>query len=415
MPSLFVATSFRILRSLVASLRPARHGGRFSWRHVLVLAGFLPLFLVMQGIHWLGFLLDELLFRGYRRVEIREPLFILGVPRSGTTHLHRVLAKDPQFTTFSTWECLFALSVTERRIWLALARVDRFVGSPAARLLNRIENLVFGHLDGVHPMRLQDPEEDYFSLTPVLACFILVLAFPHLAWIWRMGTFDRDMPAADRQRLLDFYESNLKRHLYVHGQDKRLLSKNAAFAPLAGSLVERFPDARFIVCLRAPAETLPSQLSSLRAGLDLFDVERVLPDFQDRLLAQLAFYYENLHQALASLPPERRAWIEMRALGPDLIHTVDQVYERLGLTSGPVFRYHLAQAQRDAKGYRSRHRYDAGQVGLTSAQIRERFDPLYQRFDRALARPGTPPGLAREAAEGMDVTHRPEYSNRGNA
>lgn len=381
MLQLFFATTARMLSVAATSILPGRLGKRPSWRRTLVMLGFLPLFLLIQGIHWLGFLLDELLFRGYRRVEVREPLFVLGVPRSGTTHLHRVLAQDEQFTTFSTWECLFALSVTERRFWMALARLDRRIGAPFAKLIDRLESSAFAGLEQVHPMRLGDPEEDYFSLTPVLACFILVLPFPQASHLWRIGTFDRDMPAAERDRLLDFYEGCLKRHLFVHGPEKRLLSKNAAFAPLAGSLAERFPQARFIACLRPPGETLPSQLSSLRTGMDLFAVEHVVPDFQDRLLEQLAFYYENLQRVHAQLAPDRGVLVEMRSLGADLATTVEGVYDRLGLPLSPAFRARLAQAQEKARHYRSAHRHLDEAIDAAAPLVADRLEAIYQRFD----------------------------------
>ena len=37
---------------------------------------------------------DDLLFRGWRKTKVREPVFILTGPRSGTTRLHRLLAQD---------------------------------------------------------------------------------------------------------------------------------------------------------------------------------------------------------------------------------------------------------------------------------------------------------------------------------
>ncbi len=399
---LFLATSARALALVTREILP-RRGARLSWRRLLVMAGFVPLFLVVQGIHWLGFALDEVFFRGYRRIRIREPLFVLGVPRSGTTHLHRVLAQDPQFTTFSTWECLFALSITERRFWLGFVRLDRLIGAPIARLATWIESHVFAGLDQIHPMQLGEPEEDYFALTAVLACFILILPFPGSELLWRMGRFDHDMSEHERNRLLDYYEGCLKRHLYVHGPDKRLLSKNAAFAPLAGSLAARFPDARFIACLRPPAETLPSQLSALRPGMRLFDVEAAMPDFRDRLLARLAFYYENLHRVLDSLPAQRCVILEMRSLGADLAATVHDAYRRLDLTASPTFQRRLLSAQEKARAYRSQHRYDAAMEGIDRALIEDRFGPIYDRFGFSANGARRPPaaiaGTSRAATE----------------
>ncbi|TVQ91813.1 MAG: sulfotransferase [Chromatiaceae bacterium] len=346
-------------------------------RRVLVMLLFLPVFALVQGLHWLGFLLDDILFRGWRRVEIREPLFVLGVPRSGTTSLHQVLAQDPNLTTFRTWECLFAPSVTERRCWLALAALDRRLGRPAARLLGWLERRIFAGLDAVHPMGLMTPEEDYFALMPILSCFILALPFPAFTHIWRVGAGDRDLAADERRRLLDFYADCLRRHLYVHGPERRLLSKNAAFAPLAMGLAARFPDARFIVCLRDPQETVPSQLSSIRGGLAFFGVPADSAPVRARLLDQLAFYYENLDRLRCALPPERHAAIGMPDLRGGLAATLTGVYGQLRLPVVPAFAAALAAADGQARGYRSGHRYSLTEFGLTPAAIRNRFAGAY--------------------------------------
>ncbi|EGV17826.1 sulfotransferase [Thiocapsa marina] len=359
---------------------------RPSAGRMLVMSGFIPLFALVQGIHWIGFLLDEILYRGYRRVVIREPLFVLGVPRSGTTYLHRLIARDTALTTFSTWECLFAPSITQRKFWLGLGRIDARIGRPLGRMLDWIERHAFKGLDTVHAMRLSDPEEDYFALMPVLACFILILPFPHSDLLWRMGLFDRDMPQARRARMMDFYHRCLQRHLFVHGPEKRLLSKNAAFAPLAGSLVASFPDARFIVCLREPHATLPSQLSSLEAGIDFFDVLSATPDFRERLTDQLGFYYKNLETALGERPEERCAWVTMRALQSDPARLMQAVYAQLGLPPNEELRGALARDASEPGTYRSSHAYSLEQFGLSRGDIDRDLGPVFARLAARSAR-----------------------------
>lgn len=382
MPKLFLSTSGRFLRLIWLSLTRSPSGrGLPSLRRLLLMLAFLPLFGLAQLIHWIGFLLDELLFPGYRKVKIREPLHVLGVPRSGTTHLHRVLARDAQFTTFSTWECFFALSVTERKLILGLAWIDGKIGRPLARLLNWVETRAFGALEGIHRVTLDAPEEDYFALTPILACFILVLPFPMSQLTWHMGSFDRDMPEPERKRILDFYEFALKRHLYVHGEDKRLLSKNAAFASLAHALVERFPDARFIVCLREPMETVPSQLSSIDGGLALFDLSSAKPLIHERLTEQLAFYYINLHDALAGLPDNRRAWLQMPDLVGNLSGSISHAYDQLELDMDAAFARQVAELSERSRGYRSGHSYKLEQFGISEEQVRERFQTAYENYE----------------------------------
>jgi hypothetical protein len=374
----FFVSCLRFLGLAVDALFRSPDGrSRLRPRRVLLMLAFLPALAVAQLIHWLGFLLDEILFRDYRKVKIREPLFVLGVPRSGTTKLHRVLAEDAHFTTFRTWECLFALSVTERRFWLGIAALDRRIGCPLGRGLARLERLVFASLDDVHAMTLNDPEEDYFALMPILSCFILVLPFPFSSHLWRMGRFDAQMPANERKRILDFYERCLQKHLYVHGPDKRLLSKNAAFAPLAQSLVERFPDARFIGCLRDPVETVPSQLSSIGPGLAFFGVPADSPVVRERMIDQLAFYYRNLTTAFDRLPANRAVWIPMTRMKAGIAATLTAVYEQLELPMAQSFAATLAAEDQHTRAYRSGHRYHLEQFGLDAADIYRRFSAAY--------------------------------------
>src|SRR6266478_9129632 len=49
---------------------------------------------------------DRQLYRGIAQQEIREPLFIVGLPRSGTTLLHTLLAADPEHRVPVTWEVM---------------------------------------------------------------------------------------------------------------------------------------------------------------------------------------------------------------------------------------------------------------------------------------------------------------------
>lgn len=346
---------------------------RVGPRRILVMAGFLPLFALVQLTHWAGFLIDEILFRGYRRVEIREPLFVLGVPRSGTTRLHQILAADQQFTTFTVWECLFGLSITQRRLWMGLGRIDGWLGRPLGRTIRWAERRIFAALDDVHPMTLTAPEEDYFALMPILACFILVLPFPFSERLWRMGTFDRDMPELEGKRILDFYTLCLKKHLYVHGPNKRLLSKNAAFASLAHALAARFPDARFIACLRDPRQTVPSQLSSIGPGLAFFGVPADSLPVRERFIDLLAFYYRNLGGLLQALPPGRAAWVTLPDIQAGVATALARVYRELRLPLSDDFAATLAAEDAHTRAYRSSHRYDLARFGLDDAAIRRRF------------------------------------------
>ena len=299
-------------------------------RRLLAVLLFLPLFLLLQVLHWIGFLLDEVFFFRYRQVDVSKPWFVLGVPRSGTTFMHRLLASDPSFTTFSTWECLFAPSISERYLWLGVGRVDRLVGRPLGRMLGWLEARSLAWIEDVHPMSLDAPEEDYLVFLPVLHCFVLIVPFPEADWVWKMGTFDRDLDADEKRRVMRWYRRCLQKHLYVHGADKTLLSKNASFAGMAGSLVETFPDAHLVMCERDALHVIESQFNALADGCRFFGHSADDPAFRSRLVDCLAFYYENLGDVRQALADHQYIDVPLWELSHEARAVIETINARFG-------------------------------------------------------------------------------------
>ncbi|MGB0514479.1 MAG: sulfotransferase [Wenzhouxiangellaceae bacterium] len=340
--------------------------------HAVLLFLVWPLFLLLQWLHWLGFALDELLFRGWRRVEVRQPLFVLGPPRSGTTHLHHVLSRDPDVTTFRMWECLFGLSVTGRRLLLLCGRVDRALGRPLGRLGGWIGRCLLSDMDDVHPFSMQAPEEDFLTLMPAMQCFILIVAFPDAEWLWRTARLDRDAPSSERRRLMRYYRACVQKHLYVYGPEKRFLSKNASFSGAAEALLEVFPDARILACDRDPRSTVPSQLSSLKPGLAATGFSGVPEVLRDRLTALLRFYYLHLFD-LARREPDRVAIVANADLKHRLAETVIAALTRLERPPGAEFRRRLDALAHESRQFTSGHRYTLAEFGLDEASIERAF------------------------------------------
>jgi len=360
----------------------AMHCDGRRWRGRLAVLLLWPAFVVVQLLHWLGFLLDEVLFRGWRRVEVRAPVFVLGPPRSGTTHLHHVLAADEQTTTFRLWECLFGLSVTGRKAVCGLARLDRMLGRPGGRAVDALTRRLAAGMDEVHPFALDAPEEDFLALMPVVQCFILVVAFPGAEWLWRTARLDASGDDRARRRLLRYYRACVQKHLYVHGPKRRFLSKNASFSGMAEALLEAFPDARILACTRDPKQTVPSQLSAIEPGLRAAGFDGVPMPVRDRFIDLLGFYYRHL-EALAGRQPDRVAVIENRDLRDRLDTVVRAAYRALGLELTPQFSAALAAAATASRGFRSGHRYTLAQYGLDAAGIERAFADVYAtgRFD----------------------------------
>ena len=346
----------------------------------LLLLGAFPLFVGLQLVHWLTLLLDELIFRGYRKVDVRQPVFVLGPPRSGTTHLHHVLSADAETTTFRAWECLFGLSITSRKIILGLARLDRATGRPFGRLGAWVGRKFLSPMDEIHPISLDDPEEDFLCLLPLASCFIQVVAFPNDPWIWRTARFDIELNESERAELLGWYRGCIQRHLYVRGPEKRFLSKNASFSGMPEALLAEFPDARILYTSRDPQAVVPSQLSSLRPALGLFGFAEPGDDFRDRLIDLLHFYYLHLAD-VAESNQGRMAMIYNDDLRDNLEDAVLGALRTTQLQASESFRSSLHAASAASRGFKSGHSYSLAEFGLDADELDSRFADVYERYD----------------------------------
>lgn len=314
-------------------------------RRALTLAAALPPYAVLQLAHAGGFAADRLLFRAERQQPVAAPLFVLGIPRSGTTFLHRLLAEDSsRFTTMSAWEAVLAPSVSERRCWQAMGTIDATLGSPGRRLRDALIRLAAGDFDSVHPTGADDAEEDYLALLPLAGCFLAALAAPERPELWRLAALDR-APEGERELLLGGYRRILQKHCHASGHSRQLLSKNAAFASWTGALAESFPDARFILCIREPEDALASQLSAIAGASRSLGIA---PAMQAEAFARIfAGGYRHLADSRARFP-ERMAVVGIHDLRAAPGATVSAALRHLGVTQSPVLRASLERADSDA-------------------------------------------------------------------
>ncbi len=354
----------------------------------LALLFLVPVFAALQLVNWLCLALDHLLFPGFRHVRVVDPVFIVGIPRSGTTLLHRLMAQDRACTTFSAWECLFAPSIVQRLAVRGAGRVDRLLGRPAGRLLGWLERRLTGRLDTIHPTGLTAPEEDFLALLPVLGCFLLVVPFPESPWVWRLGRFDEALPERVRRQLMGFYRSLVQRHLYVHGPRLRFLSKNPSFSPMVRSLRQTFPSCRIVACFRDPVQTVPSQLSALKQAMAVFGHDPGAPPVRDRLVSQMAFYYDHLLTELPGCPWSHRAFVMLPELKVAPRQTVEGLYRRFGLPFPVAYAARLKRDDDAVRRHVSGHRYSAKAFGLSEADIRGRFANAYRLLHTAAGVPG---------------------------
>ena len=244
----------------------------FNLRRLFFLTVLFPPFLALQIIHQISFVLDDLFFSKYKDHPCDKLLFIIGIPRSGTTFIHRTIATASETTTFSTCEAIFAPAICEKQCLRFFSKIDCFIGAPFARILSFIIRLFGDDFHNIHSVTLDAPEEDYLTLLPIGACLIALFAFPNSPELRGMIDF-HNMPEKEKTAVLSFYKKNIQRHLYGTNKHRIFLSKNAAFCTWLSDLDSLFPEAQFILSVRDPKTAINAQLNALKPARNLFGTD----------------------------------------------------------------------------------------------------------------------------------------------
>ncbi len=377
-----ISHGFRLYLSCwVRSLLPGRHpGAPLTLGRLIFLLGIFPSFLLIQLLNLLGHALDELLFPGYREVKIREPLFIAGIPRSGTTFWQRTLSlNESSFTTMRSWEAVLAPSVCARKFLRCLARFDRVLGSPVKELTDRAISWMAGDFQNVHEVGYRLPEEDYLTLLPDGGCFLMALAFPFEEAYWKLAAFDELSPK-EQDKWMQRYERNLKKHIYADGGSRRLLSKNAAFTSWLHRFPEKFPDACYLLCLREPWSALSSQLGSLKSARHLFAVDPNGEIIAGRFLEIFRKNYQRLLESPDAMAPGQVVIADMEDLKKSNPEAVRRVIKRLNLPLDPPLEAELLRMEIREESPASQHRHLEESWGFDKSEIDALMGEAYREI-----------------------------------
>ena len=82
--------------------------GKLSVKRIFLLIFLFFAFPIWNLYIRLGYLLDKWFFSDFKEKPFPDPVFIVGNYRSGSTFLHRLLLRDPQFTCLKAWEIYFS-------------------------------------------------------------------------------------------------------------------------------------------------------------------------------------------------------------------------------------------------------------------------------------------------------------------
>ncbi len=346
------------------------------WAYVLFFTG-------LYGVMWLiiafGRALDHVFFPGFKRQEVRAPVFIVAPPRSGTTLTHRLLSLDEErFVHNKLYQTIFP-SLTWQRLLRALVSLDR-VGRPVVRLAVWAEKKWFGGWNDLHKLRFDLPEEDECFFIYTFVTESIFLLFVHVDELWEAG-FQDALPLARRCKVMRFYQSCLQRQLYVNGPGRTMLSKATQSSGAVESLLETFPDARFITIIRHPCQSVPSHVSLFWRVWRVHSPELKKDSPVSRAYARLVVrWYRHLFEFRRRIDPRQYYCIDYRDLVRDPAAVLEKVYAHFGWTMSDAFRTRLDAACRREREFKSRHEYTLEEFGLSKEWLQQKLGPLLHYY-----------------------------------
>lgn len=284
--------------------------------------------------------------RHIRRTPITPPpLFILGHWRSGTTFLHTLISRDPALGFPSLWQTFTPYGFPLRGLF------EGFL--PRTRLIDSIK------------ADFDAPNEEEAALAALGdLSFFLCYYFPRDAErLFRQSVFFEGLGREGQEQWKRNYLWFL-RSVTRSEQGKRLVLKNPANTARIPTLLEMFPDARFIHLRRNPYEVYASTRHMWIRLLGRMALQRVSVAHVEQRVTQT---YERLMRAYfeqkQQIPEGRLYEMSYEDLQADPMGCVREAYEQLDLPAfeqaAPAMREYLAEQQ----GYRkNRYTYDAQMI-----------------------------------------------------
>lgn len=293
-------------------------------------------------------------------IPIRRPIFITGLPRTGTTMLHNIMGGLPGLRAFTPWQMRFVVPPRDADPeWEQDAITD--TDTEIRALYERTPELL-----KIHPVHVSAPDECHWLMRHTFSSlfFSYMLYTPSYArWLLR----------EPRHAGYHEYRTQLQilRSRYPEG---RLVMKDPGHLWHIDELLTTFPDALIVRLHRDPRESVPS-LCSLMYALQRMDSTRV--DSRDVGVYAL----EWVEQGLRRDTEARGRWdaasfldVEYRDLVADPLGMVQRICSQAGEELSPegtasVTSWLAAHPQHKA----GRHVYTAEQFGLTGSALVERL------------------------------------------
>lgn len=318
---------------------------------------------------------------GIRDRPIGEPVFITGMPRSGSTFLHHLMAEDDQFQTPRCWQTIYPYPGGGQDGEDARAR--------RVETQLRLFATLCPDIRSVHPINSRSPQE----CTDIMAHVFQSLRFEtsyeipsYRSWLALFGYVEA----------YRFHKSFLQ-HLQGRHTTRTWVLKCPDHVFTLDALRQVYPDAKLIFLHRDPSKVIPSVTrltevlrSPFAARVDRRQIGRQVMEDWERG-AKIMVEADRAH----STPRDRILHLHYTDLVAHPMDAVERIYRHLGRplhpdTAAKVARY----VHRNVRGGYGRNTYRLSDYGIGADEVRERFRPYMDHFGIAPEGSGQGAGTA---------------------
>jgi len=312
-----------------------------------------------------GVLLTQAQFAAHpehRDVRIERPIFLMGLPRTGTTILHRLLHADPSTQGLEMWLTQYPQPRPPRETWES---DPIFNAMQQAFTAHHVEQPEFM---GIHYMDATTVEECWRLLrqTGKSNSYESLANLPRYS-SWLAGQDWTDAYARHKQNL---------QLLGLNDQDKRWVLKNPSHMSGLDALMTVYPDALIVYTHREPVTCIASSCSlsaETTVGQSDTYVGGVIGHTQLDLWSRA---FHNFHDNRGKYNQDQFIDIAFGDLVKDQIGVTRRVYDQFGLDWTPEVEAAVTEIDREAKEGKAapKHSYDLADYGLTEERVRAAFD-----------------------------------------
>ncbi len=286
-------------------------------------------------------------------VPVERPIIICGLPRTGTTHLHNLLAADPALRSLPYWESVEPVLAGSERP--APGDPDPRPARAAASLA--VMNAALPHFARMHEMTVDHAHEEI----QLLAIDVSTMLFETMALVpsWRDAYRRRDQTPSYR-----YLRSVLQALTWLRGGTRWVL-KSPQHLEQFGPLLATFPDATFVITHRDPVPVTVS-MATMVAYTARLSAARVDPRAIGRYWSDRV---EDLFRACTdqcdALPPEQVVHVRFDEFMADDLGTVVRIYEVAGQPLDRRARTSMARfVDQHPRGRHGTVVYDPAAVGI---------------------------------------------------